>query len=376
VVFQKTEILVVASWVMAAWLTDVWDRFPNLAVTSPEKRCGKTRLLELLGMITPNARHTANISPAAVYRWIEQSDPKPTLLLDEAQSIQRRFSESSEVVRELLNAGIDRNAKVVRMGGEHFDEVRDFSVYCPKAIAAIGDFDGVLADRCLPIRLERKTDADASLPYRSRLVEPKGEELKTQLEEWATANKKRVSNTFDHLDVFAIKNDRLAELLLPLQAVLTVVAEDRLPELAEYAKAIDKQDAETESPGIRLLIACREIFATVPEDDHGARFIQTSALISELCNKRTEEPWRRWTRGHAITPEALAVLLRPFGIRSTRNRDQSARGFYRSDFEETWERYLPRHPHPLPGNSSNPSIPPNSSKARPVGSAGVKCSRV
>jgi hypothetical protein len=363
IVFQGDEVLVVASWVMAAWLTDVWDRFPNLAITSPEKRCGKTHLLELLEMITPNARYTPNISPAAVYRWIEQNDPKPTLLLDEAQSIQRRFSETSEVMRELLNAGIDKSSKVVRMGGEHFDEVKDFSVYCPKAISAIGDFDGVLADRCLAIRLKRKTATDVVLPFRSRLIGPLGEKLKARLEKWAAKNKKKVSDIFDHLDVFPIKNDRLAELLLPLQAVLTVVAEDRLPDLAEYAKAIDKQDAETESPGIRLLTACRELFAasTDPNKPRPARhFIKTTELISNLA-QRTEEPWRRWTRGQLMTPEALAVLLRPFGIRSQMDKRRTAKGFYATQFEETWQRYLPPPPSK---NPSNPSIP----SKRPAGS--------
>src|SRR5262249_14445075 len=47
IVLPRRSRYVVAAWVMAAHLTELWDRFPHLAITSPEKRCGKTRLLQL-----------------------------------------------------------------------------------------------------------------------------------------------------------------------------------------------------------------------------------------------------------------------------------------------------------------------------------------
>jgi hypothetical protein len=354
IVLAPPTALVTAAWVVAAWQADVWDRFPHLAVTSPEKRCGKTRLLQLLAMVAPNATNTTNISPAAIYRLVAQR--RPTLLLDEAQSITRRGSESSEILRELLNAGIDRDAKVIRVGGEGHDQVQEFPVYSPKVVALIGDLDGVLADRCLPIYLRRKTPDEDVLPFRSRLVEPMGRELHDRLSAWADEHAERVAKVYDTLDVFPIANDRLAELLLPLQAVLTAADESRLDELAEYAKALDAKDAETESPGIRLLIACRQIFNRVKPDKHGARFLATANLISCLAN-RSEEPWHRWTRGGLMTAEALANLLRPFGIRPQRNADQSARGYFAHAFEDAWARYLLPLPLKISPNPANPFRP-------------------
>ena len=134
------------------------------------------------------------------------------------------------------------------MGGEGRDEVQEFCVYCPKAMALIGELDGVLADRCLPVSMTRKTDADIVLPFRSRLIEPEGKKLHTRIKQWAKANSKVVADTYDHLDVFTIKNDRLAELLLPLQAVLAVDDKERLPELAKYAESLDRKDAEQNPP--------------------------------------------------------------------------------------------------------------------------------
>lgn len=354
IVIPDLMALAIACWVVAAWLAEIWDRFPHLAVTSPEKRCGKTRLLQLLAMMAPNAVNTTNISPAAIYRLVEQR--KPTLLLDEAQSIVRRGSESSEILRELLNAGIDRDAKVFRVGGEGHNLVQDFAVYSPKVVALIGDLDGVLADRCLPIYMRRKTDDEEVLPFRSRLVEPEGTKLHDRLEVWAEEHAEQIAKTYDSLDVFPIGNDRLAELLLPLQAVLMTANKSRMGELAEYARALDLKDAETESPGIRVLIACRSIFEKVKPDKAGVRFLATTVLISRLA-ERSEEPWHRFTRGGLITAEALANLLRPFGIRSHRNVSQTARGYFAHDFEEPWARYLSplaSIPRKIPSNSSIP----------------------
>src|SRR5262249_28039287 len=132
---ERTTAVVIAAWVAAARLQELWDKVPHLAVASPEKRCGKTTPLDLLPQVPPRPRYTTNISPASLYRVIEKEHP--TLLMDESQSISRRGSETSEVIREILNAGIGKNAKVLRCGGDRMEEIVEFSVYGPKVFAMI-----------------------------------------------------------------------------------------------------------------------------------------------------------------------------------------------------------------------------------------------
>jgi hypothetical protein len=348
VVLPAESLIVIVAWVLAAWLGQKWDRFPHLAVTSPEKRCGKTRLMQLLELLVPNPYNTTNISPAAIYRLIELR--QPTLLLDEAQSISRRGSEASEVIRELFNAGIDRNAKVLRVGGEGRDQIQEFRVYSPKVIALIGDLDSVLADRCLPIRMMRKTDADEVAHYRSRVVDPVGRKIGEKLGAWAAQHADEVAKVYDGLEPFALANDRMAELLLPLQAVLTLENPAQLETLEEYAASLDARDKELESmsPGVRLLWACRAIFNQGVRKDNPRCFLETVTLILELA-QRTEEPWSTFTRGDAITPEALANLLRPYGIKSERAMKygkQTQRGYFKFRFVEAWGRYLPTLKNP------------------------------
>jgi len=338
IALPESSVLVISSWVLAAWLADKFDRFPHLAITSPEKRCGKTRLLQVIERVVPKPYNTANISPAALYRLVEKE--RPTLLLDEAQSVVRRASESSEIIRELFNAGIDRNARIVRCGGKNFDEIREFAIYSPKVIALIGELDGVLADRCLPIRLERKTDADEVAPYRSRMVEPLGQTLTKQIENWVADHAEEVASKYDKLEPFGIQNDRMAELLLPLQAVLTVAGASLLPVLEQFAFDVEAAEADRMSPGALLLQACREIL-----NDKNT-FISTASLLTELAG-RSEEPWSHWNRNQPINGESLARLLKPYGIRPDRQQKKfkekvvTTRGYLRSSFETAWAKYLP-----------------------------------
>jgi hypothetical protein len=357
IVLPEISLLVIAAWVVAAWLADVWDRFPHLCVLSPEKRCGKSLLLDLLFLVVPRPRLSTNISPAALYRLIGQE--QPTLLLDEAQSISRRGSEASEVLREILNAGIGKGALVLRCGGKDRDRIDQFSIYSPKVFAQIGPPDGVLADRCLPIQMERKTAADHVQRYRSRVVEPRGQELHARLETWAVENLGRARKLYSQMWTFDIANDRMAELLVPLMTVLGIAGGLKaLNRLREYADLLEARDREQEmqTPGVRLLLACRELFGERDLLGNKRRFLMTATLIAGLV-ERLEEPWCRWNKGQPITDEAVARLLRPYGIRPGHDKSRTFRGYYACHFEEAWNRYLPPIPPETPSNPSNPSDP-------------------
>jgi hypothetical protein len=348
---------IIAAWVIAAWMSSAWDRFPHLSIYSPEKRCGKTRLLDVLKLIVPNALSTSSISPAALYRVIGQSSKRPTIMLDEAQSLSRVKSESGEVLRELLNAGIEKDAKVIRCGGKKMEEIKEFPTYSPKIFAQIGEPDGVIADRSLPIEMKRKTEKDIVQRFRPREVQPRAKALRERLEQWATDNEQEATTIYSLIEPLDIENDRMADLLMPLQTVIFLDGEARPDMLSAYTASLDERDKrqESQSWGVRLLSACREIF----EGEEDNAFIPTSTLIEHLVS-RTEEPWHRWNRGQGMTDEALANLLRPYGIRPTHNKLKTKRGYFEGDFQEAFERYLA--PLEKPSNPSIPSSPSGESK--------------
>jgi hypothetical protein len=237
-------------------------------------------------------------------------------------------------------------------------------MYSPKVIALIGDPHGTLADRCLPIRMKRKTKTDKVKPLFLRDVEPLGKELHDRLEAWAMDNKERVEKAYIDVKPFDISNDRMAELLMPLQAVLMVTGgEGSMETLKAFAAGLEEHEQDKMELGEMLLRACKEIFDTPrkPADDNpqgllaqmakaaGMEYVEhvngritfmgTDALISALI-RRDEEPWGTCNRGQPITREGLRNLLKPFEVSSKRNKKQIRRGYFRCDFEEAWRRYL------------------------------------
>jgi len=68
----EPETAVAASlWATMTWFTDVIQVCPLAVITAPEKRCGKTQLLDFIGRLACRALAASSISPAAVYRVIE-----------------------------------------------------------------------------------------------------------------------------------------------------------------------------------------------------------------------------------------------------------------------------------------------------------------
>jgi hypothetical protein len=358
VAFPNERIpVVIAAWVMAAWMKEEWERFPHLSITSPTKRCGKTSLLLVLSKVVPKPKFLTSITPAALTRIIEIE--QPTLLMDEAQSLKRRGSESSAAMRELLNAGIERDAVIIKnvVEGKSGWTPKEFRIYCPKVFAMIGEPDEVQADRCLPAPLTRNVKSKLKR-CRSRIVQTEGAILTEQIAAWVGANRERLSKRYETLEPIDIANDRMADLLMPLQTVL-LDDEKNTQLLVQFARELDARDREPERQdlGTLLLNACREIFTDYPIQHPGKRleWCGTGWLISQLL-QREEEPWDTFNRGKPINPERLASLLRDYGIRSAHNKEKTARGYHASSFKEAWEKYLP----PLSSkNPSNPSVPSN-----------------
>src|SRR4051794_17238632 len=179
VVLPRWAAETVALWVLHTYAFQLRDVSTYLGVESPEKRCGKTTLLSVLSELGNRTVALANISSPAVYRAIEEK--QPTLLIDEADT----FLQGNDELRGILNSGYTRKtAFVIRVaarrrvessstsrrsstegagllhkvesGGEESQLAR-FSCWCPKVMAAIGHLPETLADRCIVIRMQRKT---------------------------------------------------------------------------------------------------------------------------------------------------------------------------------------------------------------------------
>jgi len=332
--------LVLSLWTIATHLFAGFDTFPYLAVTSPTKRCGKSRVGELLEFVSANPENTVEISPAALFRLVHER--KPTLILEEAENLSGK-SDSTEALRAILNAGYRKGKKVRRSAKKNEDgnyQVEEFETFCPKVIILIGNLPDTLSDRCIPIRMKRRTNENLAR-FRFSSAQKEAAPVKDKMAAWAVANVNKVTDHYLKNDLLFI-SDREAELWLPLFSVLALADPSRLAELEITAMQLSevKSANEPTERGIKLLADLRQIFAG-PAGEAGQ---QTSQALLNSLRKIEESPWKDWGNGKGLSARNLAELLRPYEIRpqNVRTANGKVSKAYKKDyFKDSWERYLP-----------------------------------
>jgi hypothetical protein len=347
IVFQMAEQpSAIALWVVHCWAVDAFDYTPYLHVRSPEKQCAKTRLLGCLALLVPKPWSAILPSEAVLFRAIESD--RPTLLLDEVDGIftSNGKDERREGLRSLLNAGFERGARVPRCVGQGANqEVRNFAVFCPKALAGIGKLPDTVRDRAVPIELVRRARDEKVERFRKREAERGATEIRTELEVWAKQPDIIEKLREARPSLPDTLSDRQQDICEPLLAIADM-AGGEWPEHARAALVtLCSQSNDDESLGVKLLSDIREVF-----DSHESDKIATQDLLKALVDQETDAPWASWweadlKNGNIRGPaQKLARLLKPYKIVARVIRlpdDSTPRGYRREDFLEAWKRYLP-----------------------------------
>ncbi|MGI5470253.1 DUF3631 domain-containing protein [Streptomyces sp. CA-132043] len=330
----------VTLWVAATHLQPAWQHAPRLAVVGPAKRCGKSRLLDVLTETVHEPMLTINTTPAAVFRSI--SEEPPTLLMDEADTIfgTPKQAEKNEEMRGLLNAGHQRNRYVTRVVGNDHTPHR-FATFAMAALAGIGDLPDTIMDRSIVVRMRRRAEGEHVRPFRSRRDIPALHGLRDRIAAWAKPLVDEAANSEPKMPV----EDRAADTWEPLVIVADLAAGpwSRRARMACKAMVAAEAAAEADQPGgARILADIRTVFAAQREPDS----LTTDELLHQL-RQDAESPWAEWGR-YGLTARDLAAMLREFGIKpgNVRLLDGTQRkGYMRNRFLDAWRRYCPTvHP--------------------------------
>lgn len=332
VVMSSVQADAVTLWACHTHALDAFETTPFLDLTSPEKRCGKTRTLDVLELVVARPWRTIMPSEAVLYRKIDASSP--TLLLDEVDAIFDKANGSTEPLRALLNAGNRRGTSIPRCVGPSMT-LTDFAIYGAKALSGIGEIPDTVRDRSIVIRLSRKRADETARRFRRREALETAEPIHRDLDSWAQAAlpdleaaRPKIPNALD---------DRAEEAWEPLLAIAELAGGD-WPERARLA-AIElsaNREAEEEALGPLLLRDIRAVFAA-----KGADRLSSADLVASL-NEIEESPWAD-IRGKSLTQNALARRLKPYRIRprTVRLDDGSTpKGYPLSGFEDAFSRYL------------------------------------
>lgn len=328
----------IALWVVYSYIVIQHGHIaPTLAITSPEKRCGKSTLLTWLYRVVAKPLLAANITTAAIFRTIDAW--QPTLLIDEADSF---LGESGDELRGILNSGHTREtAYVIRVvGDEH--EPRQFSTWGAKAVALIGKLEGkysTLADRSIEIQLRRRMATDkieklrhADTTHFKRLA---SRCLRFALDHSEDIDKAR--------PVIPEMHDRAADNWEPLLTIADLASGHwpRLARTVALALSGGEVDTGTESGGslgVQLLTDLHSYFGARTAESY-----PTTQLLTYLTGI-DDAPWATFAKGKEMTPRHLSRLLQPYGIVRQTIRfttDGLAKGYRVADFKDAFARYLP-----------------------------------
>jgi len=330
---------VAALWVVLTHGHDAFSISPLLAVTSPEKRCGKTTVLELLGALVARPLAASNISTAAVFRIVEMHSP--TLLVDEADTFVRGNNE----LRGVINGGHKRSsAFVVRSVGEDHDP-KQFFTWCPKAIACIGKLPDTLEDRAIVVRMRRRRPDERVERLRlDRTAELAP--LRSQAARWAKDWMEELEAADP--DVPAGLHDRAADNWRPLLAIADAAGGD-WPDVARQAAiSLSGSGDDEQAPGVLALADLAEMFR-----DREVDRLQSDEIVQHFV-KLEHRPWPEYKNDRPLTLRQLARLLSRFGIRpkTIRFADGIRRGYELDDCRDAFARYLSVDPQqPQQGNN-------------------------
>ncbi len=374
-----------ALWCLHTYAFEARDISTYIGVESPEKRCGKTTLLNVLGRLVRRPVAAANISSPAFFRVIAET--QPTLLIDEALDLVRHHTE----LRGILNAGYHReSAYVLRATGARTflsaatsdpsatgvppqpsltlpassvgrayprassspsptSTLERFSCWCPKLICITGRLPEALADRCILIRMQRKqsTEPCERLPH-SRVAT---EEIRSRCLRFATDHSQSLATAAPAFP--SELHDRAADIWEPLLS-LADLAGGSWPERARAAAVGLTQTAADSSGPIQLVLDCFLCF-----EDPNPDQLLTADLLLKL-NRYRGRPWFEALKGKPMSAAWLAAQLRPYGIRPSayREGDHVRRGYTAADFSDAIRRYLPESefdnlaPRPAPTQQS------------------------
>jgi putative DNA primase/helicase len=366
VVAEGHQLIAVALWVVHTHAFEAWWISPKLLIESATKRCGKTRLFEVIERLVRRKLLVSSATSSSVFRVIEANrDAPPTLLMDEADYL----TEKDDNMRKLINAAQQKAEARVLISVPCGDgwESRLFSTWAPIALAGLGAQAATIRDRSVVVTMRRKTRDQPVEKLRGN-KDYGFHELARKCARWAADHLEELKDAEPHMP--AILHDRAQDNWEPLIAIADAAGGD-WPQRARNAAARVLQAAdELDAPevGVQLIHDIMDVidggFSEV--EDWPAGWVASGSLervpvvyLLLRLHDMAERIWSTYGKGGTkLRDYELAELLRPFGVKSKQlkfnigGEEVNRKGFERSQFVHLLLQY-PRQPSiPLPSAES------------------------
>src|SRR5262245_28792282 len=316
-VFLKDDriYLLISVWVLVTYVYQRFEYMPLLWVTSPTKRSGKTRLLEVLREITHNPTAIwINPTEAILFRSTHRGK---TLFLDEVEQLRRKDNDIHGHVMAVLNSGFQKGATVRRMikNKDGVQQESEWNTYGPKVISGISNVTDTIADRSLVIKMIRRLRVTEILErFRRRKLAKELGDVVFQLKIWAAAKGETIQAIYDAIteepDELKECDDRFLDIVEPLLAIVALADAEHAnggmalrDELVLLLKDLSADRDENENVAIAVVI--ETVGSLLGNND------ELDIPSAEILKKLSENPVTEWIKsGNSLKTIASKLGLR------------------------------------------------------------------
>ena len=318
-----------ALWVAQSYQIGTFAFCGFLSLQSASPRCGKSRLLEILGCFTeePTPLRTTP-SPAVLYR-----NEGRVLFLDEVDGLRNADKEKFGEVMSLLCVAFKRGGIVERCNKTSL-KVEKFDAYRAYGFAGLNSLSDALNDRAFPIRMKRTTTKMPRLNLAK--VEAGGSCTREHLCQWWATHGKSVGQMYNDLpdETPQLKglDDRLQDISEPLLTLaLYADAEtgEGSPVTTKFLEALKTIRGRREPSSIEDGLTVFLSIALEQLNGMDSVFIPSKEIV-ELCVDTDELSWIESTR-------RLKGFLKKFDL-FPKNKSGKKRGYdITREWVEEWE---------------------------------------
>jgi Protein of unknown function (DUF3631) len=299
---------------------------PLLGILSPEPRCGKTTLMEILEALVYSPKKTDNITVAALCKFTEMGH---TILIDEFDT----FCDKSKEFIGIINSGVRKSGTCTRYGRN--GQAIESPTFGAKIYAMIGTPPQTILDRSISILQQRKlaTEVKKSLEQTGSLGY-----LKHDIELWCKANLKAIISSREKVPKIQAANDRQADNYHILARIAACIS----PEIEVAVRASASllisalQQQENSHSGEKLMQDIKVTF-----EDANVGKMSSKEMIQRLC-RLPDSVWGSYKSNRPIEAHQLAQILKLFKISPTTIRfggEGVSKGYRKDMFEDAFSRY-------------------------------------
>jgi putative DNA primase/helicase len=333
VVISHDGALVIALWIMLSWVHDeIATHSPILNINSAEPESGKSTTMGLVAFLMPRCIASVEASEAAIYRAIKRWGP--SFCFDEFDSV--LADDDKAALRSVINSGHTRGQGVLRCIGD--DKVPElFPTFAPKAIGMVGrKLPPATLSRCIFVEVRRRKK-DELVEKFAHVDDNELASLRCRLRRWALDNQDALRDAKPSMPD-ELQNRRADNWQLQLAIADLCSGVEDFGEKARAAAVKIEGKSDSRTIGVRLLADIKLLFDADPE----SHCLSSATMIAGLIED-PEKPWAEFARGKPLTQNRLAKLLGAYRISSQTVAPpglKTAKGYYRSQFQDVWAFYL------------------------------------